>query len=53
MLAVRILKEPCAIELNKVLFDLRLYLIEICLYSLTMSVRIACTKRNVEKYTPH
>ena len=45
MSAVRILKKPCAIEQNKLMFGLGLYLIEIILYSSTMSVRVACTKR--------
>ena len=50
---VRILKKPCAIELNKVILCLRLYSIEIVLYSFILSVRVACTKINVEKYIPH
>ena len=51
--AAIILKNPCAIELNKVTPCLGLYSFEIVLYSLTISVRVAGTKRNVEKYIPH
>ena len=50
--AVRMSKDPCAIELSKVILFLGLYLIDIVLKNLTMSVRVACTKRNVEKYIP-
>ena len=50
---MRILKKTCAIELNEVLFCFRLYLIEIVLYTFTMSVKVARTKINVEKYILH
>ena len=51
--AVRMLKTPCAIELNRVKFCSGLYLFEIVLYSFMMGVMVACTKRNVENYIPH
>ena len=46
--AVRILKKPCAIELNIVKFSFSLYLIVIVSYSLMMRVSVGCMKRNIE-----
>ena len=48
-----LLKKACAIELKKEIFCLRLYSNENVLYSFIMSVRVACTKRTVEKQSPH
>ena len=46
------MKKQCAFELNMVINCLRLYLTEIVLFSYIMNVRVACIKRNVEKYIP-
>ena len=46
-------KKPWAMELKMAMFCLRLYLIEIVLYSFTMSVKVARTISNVEKHIPH
>ena len=35
------------------MFCLRLYLIEIVLYSFVMSVGVACIKKSVSKLIPH